>query len=211
MKKSQLFEIIKSVTIKEMARIPMLFNLSTTDQTELDNMLPDDLKKSSKVKEIISFYLENGNKPASVPEIVKHYGYAAQQVINTQFQRLREAGVLTNNGLAFPKQEKPIGNGIKGRSVADVETRSPEEKLKYIISKLKANQDPNESYKNWFIQDYSEENYEKLKELINNFQSTVTKDQALVAQNSIREFLGKLGFNFKKRGRKPGEIIQSNL
>ena len=101
MKKSELFRIVEEVTMKEMARIPMLFQLATTDPAEIQSMIPDDLKKSGRVKEIIDFYLQNGNTPASVPDIVKHYGLAAQQIINTQFQRLRGAGLLVNKGLAY--------------------------------------------------------------------------------------------------------------
>jgi hypothetical protein len=168
-------------------------------------MIPADLKKSSKTKEIIDFYLDNNNKPASAPDIVKHYGYAAQQLINTQFQRLRAAGVLVDKGLSFPKQVKPVGSGIQGRVAADVSTRSNEEKLKYIISSVKNGKEPNSSYKDWFTQTYGEDKYDQLKNLISSYQQTVTKDQALKAQNEIRTFLASLGFALKKRGRKPGE------
>lgn len=211
MRKSTLFEIIKSVTINEMARIPVLFQLSTTDHSELESMIPDDLKKSSKTKEIIDFYLENGNKPSSAPDIVKHYGYAAQQLINTQFQRLRAAGVLIDKGLSFPKQIKSVGSGIQGRVAADVNSRSNEEKLKYIMSSIKNGKEPNSNYKDWFIQTHGEDKYSELKNLINNYQKTFTKDKALEIQNEIRAFLTSLGFTLKKRGRKPGEIPSFKL
>lgn len=205
MNKRRLVEMISNIALKELARIPSLFKLASTDPSEIERMIPDDLKKSSTAKNIISYYQDHNNEPSSVMAIASHYGHSAQQPINTQFQKLKNAGVLVSTGLAFPKAEKPLNPGPQGRPVQSVNTRDDDAKLKYVIGKLKNGQEPQEEYKNWFSAKYSSENYEKLKTLVDTFNHTITKDKASEASQAIKTFLSGLGFIFKKRGRRPGE------
>lgn len=206
MNKNKILGLIKEIAIQEMARIPTLFQLKTTDKSELDELIPAELKKSGIVNNIIDFYLNNNNTPTSTVAVAKSMGYAAQQPVNTQFQRLISAGVLMGSGLAFPKKEKPPSSGLgQGRTVADPTNRSINDNIGYIISKLKKGEEPNNLYKEWFNKSFGEEKYSQLVSLIGELQNTNLKDEYARVKNEIKDLLMSLGLQFKKRGRKSGE------
>ncbi len=189
--------------LKEMARIPILYQLSTTDEAEIESKMPANLKSSSTAKNIIDFYLGNGNKPSATPEIVKFYGYPAQQAVNTQMQLLRAAGILVGGGLAFPKQVKQSSGLGQGRPITNIGDRDDEGKVKYIIAKLKAGGEPHEEYKKWFLDAYGQERYTELTELINQYKATNDKETSRNIKHKISDLLKNLGFVVKQLGRKP--------
>lgn len=205
MNKKSIHELIKEIAMQEMARIPMLFQLSSEDPAEIEAKIPDDLKNSSAVKNIIKYYTDNQNSPASTVTVAKYWGYPSQQGVNTQFQRLRNAGVLKDAGFAAAKKEKPTEPGMRGRSITSLDDRSDSDKIKYIISKFKKDEEPNTEYREWFITTHGEENLENLRQLIDNYKQSKTKEEASLIKQQIVKLLSSLGMSFAQRGRKPME------
>lgn len=206
MNKQHLLDLIKEVAIKtvnEMARIPSLVHLATTDKEELENMIPPDLMRSSVVKNIIDYYLANGNQPAKISDIVKAYGYPAQQAVNTQFQKLKNLQVIVDKGYAFPKREIGPKTSRINHQTGVFDQSDDNKKLGYIIQKIRMYQNVPDMYKNWFVEKYGEENFQKLKDLVDTRQNTITKAEESEAAIAIRNFVLELGFQLGRRGRKP--------
>lgn len=205
MNKNKIIKLITEIAMQEMARIPTLYQLVTIDDAELDNLIPLDLKNSGIVKNIIKYFKANNNKPASTVGVAQAFGYKAQQPVNTQFQRLKNAGVLKNLGLAFPKKEKGPLVG-QGRVPAAPASNTSKENIAYLINKLKKGQDPHESYKQWFEDTYDHDKYQELTALIAQLNSTNLKDEYAQIKQKIRKFLENLGIEFQAQGRKPSAL-----
>lgn len=207
MNKGKILNLIKEITLKEMARIPLLFQLSSMDQSEIDAKIPEDLKRSSVVQNILKYFQDNQNAPASTATVAKYWGYPSQQAVNTQFQRLRAAGVLSDQGFAAAKKEKPLEPGIQGRPLTSVNDREDPDKIKYVINKFKKGEDPAPEYKEWFFSTHGKDAYSQLKDLIDQYKASLTKEDAIKIKGSIMKLLTGLGMSFAKRGRKPMERI----
>ena len=189
-----------------MARIPTLYQLTTTDNNELDQLIPADLKRSGIVKNIIDYFIQNNNTPSSTVNVAKAFGYAAQQPVNTQFQRLKAAGVLQDKGLAFPKREKPAAVG-QGRKPSDPSTQTDRENVAFIINKMKHSSEPNETYKSWFIEKYGQQNYDDLANIMQQRNNTNLKSEYAELTKQRNDLLRQMGLEFGKQGRKPSSEL----
>ncbi len=206
MDKNKILKLITEIAMQEMARIPTLYQLTTTDANELEKLIPADLKRSGIVKNIIDFFTGNGNTPSSTVSVAKAFGYAAQQPVNTQFQRLKAAGVLQDKGLAFPKKEKPAPVG-QGRKPSDPTTQTDRENVAFIINKMKNSAEPNDSYKSWFIEKYGQDNYDELASIMQQRNATNLKDEYAELTRQRNELLKQMGLDFdRQKGRKPKDV-----
>lgn len=186
-----------------MARIASLFNLSPeayedlAKGAEIESKLPEALKKSKMAKAIVNFYVENGNKASKREEIVAANGWPQAASMASTFKEMQRSGLVVNTGLSHPKQEKPSVVHHADR----FEGNSPEKKLELVIYRLKnsTKSDDNNIHSTWFVTNYGEENWSKLKQLVNIFKSAVTKEAGLEAKHNLKAFLKDLGFKFKNK------------
>lgn len=188
MNKNKITQLIKEIAIKEMARIPLLYQLSTTNQDEINKLLPADLKNSGIAKNIIKYFIDNNNTPSSTISIAKAFGYKAQQPVNTQFQKLKQAGVLVDKGLAFAKKSPSLTLGNESKD---------DEKIAYVLNKFKKDEEPKDEYKEWFISKFSVEKYDELKNLYSKLKNTNLKDEYKNIKQQIKSILQSLGVQFK--------------
>ncbi len=204
MKKQSILKLIKEVAVQEMARIATLYQLTSTNPSEIDAKLPPELKKSGMVKNIIDDFIENNNTPESTIGLAKKFGYSSQQAVNGFIQRLKLAGILQDKGLAKPKIGKPEPQShIRGRIGTPIDAKSDYDKIKFILGKLRTGE-PKEEYKTWFITKYSEPDYNNLKQLMNQYNVAKTKEELQKVKANIKATLAKLGISTPKQGRKPG-------
>ena len=206
MNKQRFIKLITETIIQnlnEMPRIATLVKLSTTDPAQLDQMIPAEYRRNSGVKNIIDFFLGNNNTPASIVSVAKHYGYPAQQSLNTQFQNLIKMGVIEKGDLATPKRVVGPKTARITHQTGVFGNYSDKEKIGYIIKKMKTYQNIPDMYKKWFTDKFGEENFQKLADLVDSLKNIVTKVEDAEAKQKIRDFIISLGFQSTKRGRKP--------
>lgn len=206
MNKSKIIKLIENVVVQEMARIATLLQLSTTDDNEIDAKMPADLQKSGIVKQIINYFKNNGNTPTAVIDMAKSFGYAAQQPINTQIQRLRSAGILVDKGLKTPKQVKePLTNRLQYQQ--DVFDTSPDiSKIEYIIKHQKQDLKIPQIFVDWFKEKHGEDKYQELENLTNQWKSAggkQGKESLIGIKKQLKDFVIELGYKVKPSDETP--------
>lgn len=208
MKLNEFKALIRSTTAKlikeeaevdEMARIASLIKLGDSEKVE-------EAKKKFKDTWIIKIFnhLEQNPEGATKMELATASGKTKQQDVNPVINKLLAAEILTMGDLVSPKKEKPANSGVRGRPLTNADERKGEDVIKAIIKKVKADETPRQEYIDWFVENHSQEDYDKLVEFVDNYMSRkldTPKEEKDKLLDNINTFLAGLGYNVKKRGR----------
>lgn len=206
MSKSKIIKLIEDITIREMARIPSLVQLSTTDKNEILNKLTPELKASGITNQIIDYLINNNNTPTTVIAMAKSFGYAAQQPINTQVQKLKALGILQDKGLAFAKQDR-TPNITRAQHQQNIFQGSSDiDKLEYIIKHKKQEIPIPDMFVNWFVEKHGQDKYDELDTLVQNWHFAKTKEELTSAKQNIKAFINGLGYKIKQASPTPKRL-----
>jgi len=104
--------------LEEMARIATFYKL-TDDAEEKIEAMPENKQKSTRYQRVIRHLIDN--EKSTLKDIAdEQFGTADTAAVSPIMRDLLEYGVVEKAGLVTPKQEKPVGDGTRGRKMTEV-------------------------------------------------------------------------------------------
>jgi hypothetical protein len=140
--------------IDEMARIATYYEL-TDDYEEAISKMPENKQKSSRYQRVINYLKDNGQ--GTLKTIAdEEFRTSETAAVSPIMSDLVSYGVAQKGDLVSPKQEKPVGDGTRGRKMSDVG------RVKSALEKFKAGSS-----------DYTDEERTALQNFIDSISATL--------------------------------------
>ena len=146
--------VLAETELDEMARIATYYEL-TDDYEEAISKMPENKQKSSRYQRVINYLKDNGQ--GTLKTIAdEEFRTSETAAVSPIMSDLVSYGVAQKGDLVSPKQEKPVGDGTRGRKMSDVG------RVKSALEKFKAGSS-----------DYTDEERAALKNFIDSISATL--------------------------------------
>jgi len=180
--------------IDEMARIATYYEL-TDDYEEAISKMPENKQKSSRYQRVINYLKDNGQ--GTLKTIAdEEFRTSETAAVSPIMSDLVSYGVAQKGDLVSPKQEKPVGDGTRGRKMSDVG------RVKSALEKFKAGSS-----------DYTDEERTALQNFIDSISATLKEglnendSQGLTNAASVIDYYLNMAY---EKGTK-GESLPDNM
>jgi hypothetical protein len=146
--------VLAETELDEMARIATYYEL-TDDYEEAISKMPENKQKSSRYQRVINYLKDNGQ--GTLKTIAdEEFRTSETAAVSPIMSDLVSYGVAQKGDLVSPKQEKPVGDGTRGRKMSDVG------RVKSALEKFKAGSS-----------DYTDEERTALQNFIDSISATL--------------------------------------
>jgi hypothetical protein len=146
--------VLAETELDEMARIATYYEL-TDDYEEAISKMPENKQKSSRYQRVINYLKDNGQ--GTLKTIAdEEFRTSETAAVSPIMSDLVSYGVAQKGDLVSPKQEKPVGDGTRGRKMSDVG------RVKSALEKFKASSS-----------DYTDEERTALQNFIDSISATL--------------------------------------
>jgi hypothetical protein len=186
--------VLAETELDEMARIATYYEL-TDDYEEAISKMPENKQKSSRYQRVINYLKDNGQ--GTLKTIAdEEFRTSETAAVSPIMSDLVSYGVAQKGDLVSPKQEKPVGDGTRGRKMSDVG------RVKSALEKFKAGSS-----------DYTDEERTALQNFIDSISATLKEglnendSQGLTNAASVIDYYLNMAY---EKGTK-GESLPDNM